>query len=271
MENTNLYKSGLNGTQIKLIAAFLMVLDHIHQCFISTQFEAPLWFTYLGRIVAPLFVYLAAQGMFYTKDKKKHLIRLYIVSNLMTLGNFYLQKLFPSDRLMLTNNIFFTIFVGCWLIYFINASIKYFKSKEIIKLIISIIAIIIPFISTIIVFNLLPILGPLVLTLLPNAILCEGGIAFVLLLLAFYYGRNSKLLCIIALSVLAVTSFVYRGTTLTLTNLLNNYQWMMVFASIFIILYNGKKGRGFKYFFYIFYPAHLYILYIIGWFLAGGN
>lgn len=35
------------------------------------------------------------------------------------------------------------------------------------------------------------------------------------------------------------------------------------FASLGILLYNGKKGRGFKYFFYIYYPLHLLILYSI--------
>ncbi|MBM6827868.1 hypothetical protein H6A13_12345, partial [Mordavella massiliensis] len=34
-----------------------------------------------------------------------------------------------------------------------------------------------------------------------------------------------------------------------------------VFSAVPMLLYNGKPGRRMKYFFYIFYPAHLLILY----------
>ena len=43
-----------------------------------------------------------------------------------------------------------------------------------------------------------------------------------------------------------------------------NNQWMMIFALIPILLYSGKNGRGMKYFFYLYYPLHVYAIYLIG-------
>ena len=34
-------------------------------------------------------------------------------------------------------------------------------------------------------------------------------------------------------------------------------QWAMVFALPFMLLYNGERGRGLKYFFYLYYPLHI--------------
>ncbi len=44
------------------------------------------------------------------------------------------------------------------------------------------------------------------------------------------------------------------------------FQWMMIAALPFIILYNGERGRySLKYLFYAFYPLHIWILYFIRW------
>ncbi|MGR8773851.1 hypothetical protein N2E71_07885 [Leuconostoc citreum] len=44
-----------------------MLGDHIYECF-SNQ-GAPIWLTVLGRAVAPIFLFLSAEGFYYTHSK----------------------------------------------------------------------------------------------------------------------------------------------------------------------------------------------------------
>lgn len=46
------------------------------------------------------------------------------------------------------------------------------------------------------------------------------------------------------------------------------WEWPAIFACIPILMYNGKRGRGSKYFFYIYYPAHLFIFYFLSTILS---
>ena len=63
---------GMTSYQIKLIAALLMVVDHVGVVFFPDQ----LAFRYIGRLSFPLFAWLIGQGEKYTKDFNSYLIRL---------------------------------------------------------------------------------------------------------------------------------------------------------------------------------------------------
>ena len=39
------------------------------------------------------------------------------------------------------------------------------------------------------------------------------------------------------------------------------YDWLGVFSALFMLCYNGERGRGNAKLFYWFYPLHIYILY----------
>lgn len=49
------------------------------------------------------------------------------------------------------------------------------------------------------------------------------------------------------------------------------YSWMMLGALPFLVSYNGQRGKGWKYFFYVFYPLHIFVLYYIGGILGGAG
>ena len=67
---------GLSDTALKEIALALMVLDHIHYFFAFTG-AVPEWFSMLGRVSAPLFLFCTAEGFAHTHSRKTYLFRLW--------------------------------------------------------------------------------------------------------------------------------------------------------------------------------------------------
>ena len=101
-------KWGMTGFTVKVIGLISMVLDHIHEMFWTAG--APVWLTEAGRTAAPLFLFLTAQGMEHTSDRKKYLGRLLGGFWFMNLVSPQVEKFFPSET-ALVNNIFGTLFL----------------------------------------------------------------------------------------------------------------------------------------------------------------
>ena len=92
---------GMTSYQIKLIAALLMVVDHVGVVFFPDQ----LAFRYVGRLSFPLFAWLVGQGEKYTKNFNSSLIRLAVGAGISQ-PLYYV--LFNSSNL----NILVTLLIG---------------------------------------------------------------------------------------------------------------------------------------------------------------
>ena len=79
----------------------------------------------------------------------------------------------------------------------------------------------------------------------------------ILLILAFYF-IDIKKSFVLLLGVVFLLTILY--IYLKPTSIIQ----LFTIASLFFIYFNnGERGKGFKYFFYIFYPAHLIIIALI--------
>lgn len=58
---------------------------------------------------------------------------------------------------------------------------------------------------------------------------------------------------------MGVNLFMLGGSPFTV-----NIQWMMMLAIPFMLAYNRQRGPRWKWSFYVFYPAHIVMLKLIG-------
>lgn len=264
MANALLVRRGLDITTIKFIAAFLMLLDHVHQMFVWNG--APMWLTMLGRPVFPLFLFAAAESFHYTRSKKKYITRLMIASWLMTLVSTGMQWLLPNEQVVLMNNAFSTFFVAALYMLAWDWFIEGIRTKKFGAIARSIGVALIPILCAVPIYlvavlsadpnisaSTIRLLAMLSL-LFPSVLTAEGGIVLIALGVAFYMFRKYRWVQIALLVALSGLLYVRNPADI---------QWMMGFAAIPMALYNGEKGRGAKNFFYVFYPAHIYLLYIL--------
>lgn len=255
MDNVTIGKfKGFTTFDLKIIGIVLMFIDHIHQMFVPMG--APSWLDWFGRPVATLFFFVSVIGFSHTRSKEKYMLRLYLGMVLMTLGSFFLQKIVGYEEVQLMNNIFRDLLVGTLMMYGIDKVSEGFANKKFGKILFGIVMIVFPIISSGILLSLMSNPSTIMAAVwganfIPALLFAENSV-MVLLIPLMYLAKNQRWLQCVLIALVAVL-FFFQGST----------QWMMIFAVIPIMLFNGEKGRGMKNFFYVFYPLHIWILYLI--------
>jgi hypothetical protein len=253
----------LSGTGVKIAGITLMTLDHLHQMFIAQG--APDWLGWFGRPVAAMFLFLCAEGFFYTHSRKRYMLQLLGGFLFMSAVNQILSAAMPVEHVVLINNIFGTLFLAAFYMWMIDRFREGCKEKSPVKILSAIGGSLLPFVISLAMLLALQSenrIAALIFLFIPSLVSVEGGFILVFMGALFYLLRKYRLAQ--AALVLVISALIWYSSRDS-----GGFQWLMVFALIPLCLYNGKRGRGGKYFFYVFYPAHIYLFYCIAWFLSG--
>ncbi len=238
---------------LKLTAVVLMTLDHIGLYFPASS----VWLRWLGRGAYPLFLFCMVQGYDHTRSRRRFLLRLYLMSLFMTALGLFLDARFPSERGYGNHNIFLPLFLTGLLI---SAVELYQRDRKKGGLLLAAAALVQVF------YGLLPSLLPFtqnlsgdVLTgVVPNLAVNEYGFEFIALGMALYFLRDRRE----ALAAVYLIFCLYQFSAEALYGYFP-VQWMMVLALPLMLRYNGERGKGWKWFFYIYYPAHTCLLFLL--------
>ncbi len=226
----------LNRTQLKYIAVAAMLIDHIGMMFISVSTPVGALCRIIGRLTAPIMCMFLAEGYKYTRSKGKYALRLFAFA--LISQPFYAMA-HNNDIMDLDFNMIFTLFLS------FMALLCFDKIEN-------------RFLSVILVFFFVVISD-----------YGDWGITAPLWVLCFYRWGEDKNKSALAFSGVAVL-WILRATY----NCVNKgFPWYGEYCQIglflflgMLFLYNGEKGsnsRFSKWFFYLFYPLHLFVLTLI--------
>ena len=264
----------MSTTTLKVIALIAMAIDHIGYFIPGT----PEWFRWIGRIAVPIFIFTLVIGFQYTSNRRNYLTRLYMFSLGMAFINLLINYIFRGLSIEdLTTNFFAPLFLIALILTLLEKRqsklILYFCVWQVVTFILCIfLADVIGFPK----FNSPVANGHIWGSILGNIVLVEGGPLPVVMGVLLYRVLNSKINIVMVYAFFAICFFcasykwghhISGWNTLIFT--FPSFQWMMIAALPLILLYNNKKGAGMKYFFYIFYPVHIIILYVMGYYLTG--
>ena len=268
-----------SGFIIKVMAIVFMTFDHVGyflQKYKNLQDLADI-FRILGRLAFPLFIFLLVEGIIHTKNTLKYFVRLSLLALAFLIGQLFYYFVVSKNSEMLSPAV--DLLLTASLVYFLKRKDKY-----------SFLAII-PFawsLITMIVRNY-ELANSTEVTWWPFFIRPDYTMYGPLLGIAFYYANDLSILFLksnegtkdwIGTTYERTTKNVMSAVFLILLtvafsfmdrqglHLIFSIPWQIysLFAFIPILLYSGKRGynaKWFQYGCYIYFPAHLVLIFLI--------
>ena len=290
MENTKILK--LSSFVLKLIAIISMTFDHLGVIIGNFYPEASVFVTvcrYIGRLALPLFCFMIAEGVLHTKNIQKYLLRLgimTIVISIILAVCQYVPSLGMKD-LAFQGNIFMDLFLGAFMVYFLcQKDNKWLKFLALIPVVISILSFIAKGIETSSYYTVEALWFPQFLRL-------QYDWLSIFMILGFYgayffadtyfdyqkqfsgleldqikgtslYRLAVNIICCGVVIFFNIIYYLFKYFTPTAVFWAPNIQIAGMAGGLLLIFYNGKRGynaKWFQYGSYLYYPLHIVLLY----------
>lgn len=235
----------MSNTTLKILAILFMFIDHLG----ASLFPQFFFLREIGRLAFPIFAYFIAEGYSKTSSYTRYLRRLslfaivsqipfsmafsktYSIKNGVDLIHSLLGK--PTMHL----NVFFTLAFGL-------IAIRVWDKEE---------------------DKLTKIIAVLSIGFFAKLLHTDYDLYGVMMILFFYVFRNEKVKIVwsqilIYILLYAIPYWTYLMKVGYPISLESFNQGLSLLSLLLLFMYNGKKGRGIQYFFYVFYPLHLLII-----------
>jgi hypothetical protein len=184
------------------------------------------WMRYIGRLAFPIYCFLLVEGAIHTSNKSRYMVRLFLFA---LVSEIPFDLAFNGELVYFGHqNVFFTLFLGVLAITLLEKRVG--KNGNIVAV-------------------------PVILLLfLAELLRMDYGATGVAMILCLYFLYQQKYLKFVGLFFI---NTLFQG--------IQSIQFYASFSIIPLLCYNGKRGPKAKYLFYVFYPAHLFILYWINY------
>ena len=239
----------MNSFVLKMIGIVTMLCDHIGKVFLTEE----VWLQCVGRLAYPIFAFGVAQGYLHTRNVKKYAVRLgiFAVASQVPYTLFMIAGDGDPNRL----NVIFTLLLGLMAVYLCDRVSQKWLGVG------------------------------LALVLCAAAELLKvdyGAYGVGTVVLMYWYSKMTSGAEVGArqrVSWTVLTTVVFAAMTVLkyLEPLIMQPEDAWFFALMIlwtvvglvpIMLYNGRLGVKCKYLFYVFYPVHLAVIYVV-WAMAG--
>ncbi len=225
----------LNRTQLKTIAVVTMTLDHIGAALVPRQLLLYSILRLIGRIAFPIFCFLLVEGFFYTKNRKKYILRLLIFAFISEIpfdfGVYLTADTFSYKLAFAHQNTLFTLAIGMLTMTILEKYKDKFPSYSMPALIVCLLAL-----------------------LLSEALRTDYGMFGVFFIISLYYRKT-----LFHASNPVVSLFICFLPLIAT----GGREPFCIVSLLLILAYDPVYCKGNKYFFYIYYPLHLTVLAVL--------